>query len=101
MNDLIRGEWTSASNALADRLCRGRHQAQSGLAEPPITDASESGTIIHALWTGRDPARKPTAEEADQAETLREQESQVATEFFGDKRDLVRLVEHRLWHQFA
>jgi len=100
MTDSHRGEWTSASNALADRQCRGRHQAQLGLPELPATDEREMGTVIHALWTGQDPARKPTADEMEQAETLREQETRLAAEFFGASQGLVRLVERRLWHQF-
>lgn len=101
MMDSLRGEWTSASNALADRQCPGRHQAQIGLPELPATDEREAGTVIHALWTGQDPARKPTADEREQAESLREQETRLAGEFFGTSEGLVRLVERRLWHQFA
>ena len=101
MTDSLRGEWTSASNALADRRCRGRHQAQIGLPELPSTDERDAGTVIHALWTGHDPARKPNADETEQAEALREQEIWLAREFFGTREGLVRLVEQRLWHQFA
>lgn len=100
MTDPLRGEWTSASNALADRLCRGRHQAQRDLPDLPSTDEREAGAVIHALWTGHDPARKPTAEETEQAERLREQEQSLVEEFFGTRQDLVRLVERRLWHEF-
>jgi hypothetical protein len=63
MNEQPRGEWTSASNALADRLCRGRHLAQRDLPELPGSDESESGIVIHALWTGTGPPREPTADE--------------------------------------
>jgi len=101
MTDSLRGEWTSASNARADRLCRGRHQAQLGLPELPSTEEREAGTVIHALWTGVDPARKPTDDEMEQAETIREQETRLAGEFFGTSPGLVRLVERRLWHEFA
>ncbi len=47
MNEQCRGEWTSASNALADRLCRGRYQAQVGLPELAPNEESESGRVIH------------------------------------------------------
>lgn len=100
MNKALRGEWTSASNAWADRLCRGRHQAQIGLPELPSTEAGESGQVIHALWTGLEPPNKPTPEEREQAEALREQEQRLAEEFFGTTAGLVRLVERRLWHEF-
>lgn len=43
---------TSASNALADKLCPGRHLAQRGLPEPPRRDA-EAGELVHlAFKTG-------------------------------------------------
>jgi Protein of unknown function (DUF2800) len=100
MNNPLRGEWTSASNALADRLCRGRHQAQRNLSELPGTDQSETGNAIHALWTGTAPEREPTAEEIDKAEALREQETRATEEFFGTNEGIVRIVERRLWHEF-
>jgi hypothetical protein len=101
MTDLLRGEWTSASNALADRLCRGRHQSQWGLPELPRTDEGDAGTVIHALWTGNAPRREPTAEEIQKAEALRQQEAMAVDEFFHTGDELVRLVERRLWHEFA
>jgi hypothetical protein len=100
MNSLSRGEWTSASNALADRLCHGRHQAQKDLPELPKTDESEAGAVIHALWTGTKPQRKPTAEEIEKAQELKEQESRLVEEFFKSDQGLVRTVERRLWHEF-
>jgi hypothetical protein len=100
MTDPRRGQWTSASNALADRLCRGRHQAQVNLPELPRSDLSEAGTVIHAVWTGTEPPREPGAEEMEKAQALREQEAKVAHEFFGTGDGLVRLVERRLWHEF-
>ena len=101
MTDHLRGEWTSASNALADRLCLGRHQAQIDLPELPPSEASEAGTVIHALWTGNDPQNKPTADENEKAQALREQEAIVAEKFFGTDAGIVRIVERRLWHEFA
>ena len=100
MTDLLRGEWSSASNALADRLCRGRYQAQIPLPELPRSEASEAGTVIHALWTGTKPPREAAAEEMEKAEALREQETRVAVEFFSPDAELVRIVERRLWHEF-
>lgn len=100
MKDSVRGEWTSASNALADRLCRGRHQAQQGLAELPPTEESDTGRIIHALWTGTQPVRNPTPEEAEKAEALTAQERAVAAEFFRNGEEPLRIVERRLWHSF-
>ena len=95
-----RGAWTSASNALADRLCRGRHQAQNGLPELPQTEESQAGSVLHAVWTATRPAREPGPEEMEKAQALAEQEALVAREFFRNGEELVRRVEHRLWHQF-
>ena len=100
MTDPVRGEWTSASHAQADRACPGRHQAQIGLPELPRSDEQEMGAVIYALWTGTKPIREPTADEIEQADTLREQESRVAQEFFRADDGLVRFVERRLWHEF-
>ncbi len=100
MTDQLRGEWTSASNALADRLCRGRHQAQIGLPELPRTAEGDSGAVIHALWASAQPHREPTAGEIEKAEALREQEAIVAEAFFKTGDELVRIVERRLWHEF-
>ena len=100
MTNPLRGSWTSASTALADRLCRGRHQAQINLAELPRSDLSEAGTVIHALWTGTEPPREPSADELEKAQALGEQEAHVAEEFFRTGDGLVRLVERRLWHEF-
>ena len=100
ITDLLRGQWSSASNALADRLCRGRYQAQIHLPELPRSEASEAGTVIHALWTGTEPPRQATADEQEKAEALREQEAKVAAGFSSPEAELVRIVERRLWHEF-
>ena len=100
MNQNARGVWTSASNASADRLCRGRYQAQQNLPELPGTDQSQSGIVIHALWTGTACPRRPTAEERDKAEVLLEEEANLSREFFHCRNGLIRIVERRLWHEF-
>jgi Protein of unknown function (DUF2800) len=100
MIDPLRGEWSSASNALPDRLCRGRHQAQINLPELPRSDSGAAGTVIHALWTGTESPREPGADEIEKAEALSEQEVRVAEEFFPTGDGLVRIVERRLWHEF-
>ncbi len=83
MTEQLRGQWTSASNALTDRLCRGRHQAQADLPELARSEGGEAGAVIHALWTGTEPQRAPTAEEKEKAEELREQEGRVAERLGG------------------
>ena len=50
-----RGLWTSASNALSDSLCPGRHQAQRNLPPSESDDASH-GRAIHLALQKQDPA---------------------------------------------
>jgi hypothetical protein len=45
MKNQLRGGWTSASNALADRLCRGRYQAQRNLPELPSSGKSQASLV--------------------------------------------------------
>lgn len=58
---------TSASNAAADRLCPGRHQAQKGLEESESAEASQ-GTLIHDVFAG---LKEESVLDADSAKTLR------------------------------
>lgn len=96
MSDPERGIWTSASNAEADSLCPGRHKAQLGLPEEPAQQWTESGQVIHALWTGTKPLREPTEDEILKAEVLREQEDAVVAQWAnGQKTE--RTCEQRLW----
>ncbi len=95
-----RGKWTSASNAEADKLCPGRFQAQRDLSEPPTNRDADSGTVVHALWTGSKPHREPTNEEMDKADELLLRESEVSESAGLNPRHCMRLVETRLWHDF-
>lgn len=50
-----RGGWTSASNAHADRLCAGRHNAQASMPDDPEEQSADAlfGSQIHdALFAG-------------------------------------------------
>ena len=58
---------TSASNAAADRLCPGRHNAQKGLEETESAEASQ-GTLIHDVFAG---LKEESVLDADSAKTLR------------------------------
>jgi len=58
---------TSASNAAADRLCPGRHNAQKGLEETESAEASQ-GTLIHDVFAG---LKEEIVLDADSAKTLR------------------------------
>ena len=58
---------TSASNAAADRLCPGRHNAQKGLEETESKEASQ-GTLIHDVFAG---LKEESVLDSDSAKTLR------------------------------
>jgi hypothetical protein len=64
----------SASNAEADSLCPGRHQAQLGLPETSSSD-SEFGNNVHAYL--KDRTVKLTAKEQDMADMVLEIEAKV------------------------
>lgn len=49
----VRRNWTSASNAAADKRCEGRHIAQRGLVDTPSDDAAFGNAIHDALATGK------------------------------------------------
>lgn len=99
--DENRGDWTSASNAASDHLCPGRHQAQRGMPELPKTPESTTGERIHAIWCGPG-CLNATEEEKDAAESLFEQERELAEQYFGKEAafETVRCCEQRLWHEF-
>ncbi len=75
----VRKGWTSASNASADRLCAGRHQAQKTL--PDLKgEWAEHGTAIHAaLADSGNPAlmEAMTTEQRDMFESHREVEKEL------------------------
>lgn len=83
-NDPRKG-MTSASNAQADLLCPGRHQAQVGLPDVP-TDDADSGRRIHAaLADGTDANMKLLSlEEREVFDACREIEKKVVGQFFGE-----------------
>lgn len=59
-----RSGWTSASAALADSLCGGRHQAQKGIPVPDKKDDPDAqfGIRVHAALEKEDPTGLTTAE---------------------------------------
>jgi hypothetical protein len=66
MTDERRGH-TSASNAAADRLCPGRHNANKGLEETESAEASQ-GTLIHDVFAG---LKEESVLDADSHKTLK------------------------------
>lgn len=83
-------------------MCPGRWLAGRDLPELPHADddLADTGTIIHALWTGKfdpDKHRTPTPEEVDKSYALIEAEETACTEYFGDEwPKTIRFVEQRL-----
>lgn len=69
-----RGKWTSASNAMADELCPGRHQAQLNIPENETSDDAAFGNAIHNAMAG---VVQPPEQEVLKLTT--EQESIVAS----------------------
>lgn len=95
-------QWPSASSAQWNVECPGRFLASRNLPELPRDkdDLSESGTIVHALWTGKfdpDKHRAPTPEEVDKSYALIDAEEKACTEHFRDDwPKTMRFVEQRL-----
>lgn len=88
---------TSASNALSDSLCEGRHQAQKGIPQPPETEDARFGKMVHeALATG-DTSKLDGSQLSiyDQSVEIR---TKVIEDFFGpDALKAKRFIEQRLW----
>lgn len=91
-----RGGWTSASNAEADGLCAGRHQAQRGLSEVASDDAT-SGNRIHALLASEIPADGLTDDEVDCADKCRQIEEKLLAEVYPRTLNIPCHRERRLW----
>jgi hypothetical protein len=92
----VRAGWTSASNALADSLCPGRHIAQRGIPEPVKGDDAMTGTRIHASLATETLPATLTLEERETFDACREIEKKVVSQFFGDA--ALKVFRHeRLW----
>ena len=90
--------WTSASNATADRLCAGRHQAQIGIPDESSEDALFGQQIHDALYKG-DPSKLSPQQVAlyDQHQEINEK---LMSQFFGPDREAAIIVkENRYWCQ--
>lgn len=96
MNDQDRGNWTSASNALPDSLCIGRHLTQLDVSEVEVNRDSESGTKIHWALCHRNP-NKLTLEEFSTYERCCEIEEAKVNEFFGTVKQPISFREQRFW----
>ena len=89
--------WTSASNALADSLCQGRHLAQKGLPEP-VKDKSDAefGIKVHKALELDDP-RMLSSAELDAYEECKYVERAALKKYFGRTDIKHSTTEHRLW----
>lgn len=92
---------TSASNALADSLCEGRHQAQAGLPDEPGPYA-ESGRKVHAALAQNN--ERPfdmgslTLAERETFDACREIEKKLVLQYFGENHPPMRVFrEERYW----
>lgn len=109
MIDQERQGWTSASNALADSLCPGRHMAQAGLPDVE-TKYATSGSRVHLALadpTAVEVTQNFTPAERDIYEACREVEKAKVLEFFPDSgqesgpdRRMKVFREHRYWCTF-
>ena len=90
-----RGQWTSASNAQADSLCPGRHLAQEGLPDTESKDAA-FGTAVHSAVASDDDSELDH-KGADIAESIREIEANVTSQYFGELEPTKAYKEERLW----
>jgi hypothetical protein len=85
----------SASNAEADLLCPGRHQAQAGLPDS-ASAYSEFGTNVHAFL--KDRTLKLDAKEQDMADLVLEIEQRILFEWLGRDSIAEHGREVRFWN---
>lgn len=111
MNDQERGNWTSASNAVADLHCPGRHltQQQAEIAQVmgvlPIEEESEDaafGKRVHDALAKNDSAGLNFKEE-DLFISCKNIEAELLTKAFGaiEPDKAVGIREKRLWIKFG
>lgn len=107
-----RGSWTSASNALADSLCPGRHLAQRGIPDEPGKYA-DTGRKIHAALAAI--AYGPNNEQSDHRAAManlsveeqqtfaacQEIRQKVILQYFGQiESKYTEFREQRFWARF-
>lgn len=103
-----RGSWTSASNALADSLCPGRHLAQRGIPDEPGKYADTGRKIHAALAMGakhtndsRPILESLTLEEQETFFACRELQQKVVLQYFVNIHPTYReFREQRYWARF-
>lgn len=104
MSDPRQG-WTSASNALEDSLCVGRHLAQAGLEDIGSEDSTK-GDRIHAALAGWVNPTTLSFEEREMFDACRDLERKQCIDYFGETPSPVRVIREaqdgstRLWVRF-
>lgn len=98
----VRGQWTSASNATADELCQGRHQAQLSIPEPPESEDAKFGTAIHKVLAGETGVALTTEQESI-VDSMQGIDLKVLTTFYPNVAGKVDppMRERRLWIEWA
>lgn len=87
---------TSASNAPADALCAGRHQAQSGIPESTTAD-SDFGTAIHDALKTDDPSKLQSDQLSIYEGCVEIREKLIMEKFGMDAPIAKRIKEQRFW----
>lgn len=105
MNDVRKG-CTSASNALADSLCKGRHLAQAGLPDSS-NKYSDFGSKVHAALAQEIKPDTLTFEQREVFDACKEMEKKALIDYFGEQPPLpIRVIREkadgttRLWVRF-
>ena len=95
--DERRGQ-TSASNAMADSLCQGRHRAQMGLPDTK-SDDSTFGTEIHDALAKDDPSKLKSDQLSIYEGCVEIREKLIMERFGLDASKAERITETRFWWQ--
>lgn len=91
---------TSASNAQADALCEGRHQAQIGLTSP-TTEDNLFGQQIHDALVNDDPSKLRPDQLSVYESCVEIREKLIADTFGPDFEQTKRFKEQRVWFKSA
>lgn len=97
----VRGGWTSASNAMADTLCPGRHMAQKPvpIIQKAANGYADAGTLIHAALAGEPGSiEKLSIDQRDVYERCKQIEGKLLADYFGAGSSTLPTFRHtRYW----
>lgn len=102
---------TSASNALADTLCKARFLMQQGIAEPEPSEDAKSGELIHAALANssdRSVMMALSLAQREMFDACRSLEQKLVIDYFGEQPPSpIRVIREtpdgsaRLWVRFT